>query len=433
MRWVKVGVGFAFVMLLVGAPAAPAQPTDGRTSRVFPEDGLNTGVTVHAVSGDGRWLAYEVLDPDGLASAEPLNRVMFVRDLQSGMDHRATPPGASFRFAGMSDDGSAVALHMSEDVAAAGDANGQGDGFVWHRSTGALTLVTVSSTGAAGDRQSEPLGLSADGTRVLFTSVATNFAPGAGLTGSALYVRDLTAGTTTLVNVLPDGTPGPQPRAMALSADGTKVVFASLDDAYVAGDPVGGAFIRDMATGVITRASVRIDGTPDRDVHMLALDGDGSHVAWSWNGNIKVRDLGAGVTAQAEPSAGFLLDLGLSAGGRFLTWHTVDDKAVVQDLSTGLVRLVSVTDGGEKMAAGGPPALTADGTRAFFSAHWPAEAGIADAYVHEIGVPPASTCSSGGAQQGQVSGLAYDVTTAVGLAEAEAAEANCEAVVAAGL
>lgn len=286
----------------------------------------------------------------------------------------------------------------------------------------------MSDSEAQGNQGSSSLELSDDGTKLLFISSSTNFAPGAGGTTSAVYFRDVTAGTTTLVNVLPGGGIGPQPHSQRISGDGTKVVFEDDFTSYVSGDPHGGAFIRDMATGVITRASVRIDGTADPQTYLLAIDEDGSHVAWSWNGNIKVRDLGSGTTTQAHPSAGFLTRFDLTGDAEYMTWATGGD-AVVLTVDTGVTRQVAVTDGGQRMGAS-PPHLTDDATRAFFSAV-PPPGGVGDIYVHEFGGTPASTCPGGGAQQGQVSGPLYDLAVRVGVDD-DVVGPNCDEVVDAG-
>lgn len=423
----RARVGVLIGVLLACALGTSAEATGGRTSRVFPEDELNTGRTLHAISGDGRWIAYSTYDHADPWYGTGANSILFVRDLQTDTDYRVTPPRTHFTFGGMSDDGSVVAFATSIDIAAAGDANGQSDGFLWHRSTGVLTLATVSDAEAQGDRGSYDLELSDDGTKMLFRTASTNFATGAG-SAVVVYVRDVTAGTTTLVNVLPGGSPGPQPHAQRLSGDGTKVVFEDDYTSYVSGDPHGGAFIRDMATGVITRASVRIDGTADPQTYLLAIDEDGSHVAWSWNGNIKVRDLGSGTTTQAHPSAGFLTGFDLTGDAEHMTWVTGGD-AVVLTVDTGVTRKVAVTDGGQRMGASRPH-LTDDASKAFFDAV-PPPGGPGDIYVHEFGGTPASTCPDGDAQQGQVSGPLYDLAVRLGV-EDDVVGPNCDEVVDAG-
>lgn len=423
----RARVGALVGVLLVCASGTSAEATSGRTTSVFPDDELNTGRTLHAVSGDGRWIAYSTYDHADPWYGTGTNSILFVRDLQTDTDYRVTPPRTSFTFGGMSDDGSVVAFATHADIAAAGDANGQGDGYLWHRATGALTLATVSDTEAQGDRASFDLELSDDGTKVLFRTASTNFATGAG-SAVVVYVRDVTAGTTTLVNVLPGGSPGPQPDAQRISGDGTKVVFEDDDTSYVAGDPHGGAFIRNMATGVITRASVRIDGTADPQTYLLAIDADGSHVAWSWNGDVKVRDLGSGTTTQAHPSAGFLTYFDLSGDAEHMMW-AVGGDAVVLTVDTGVTRIVSVTDGGQRMGASRPH-LTDGAGQAFFAAA-PPPGGVSDVYVHELAGTPASTCPDGDAQRGQVSGPLYDLAVRLGV-EDDVAGPNCDEVVDAG-
>src|SRR5207253_6782766 len=114
-----------------------------------------------------------------------------------------------------------------------------------------------------------PLGMSANGRYVVFTSWASNLV--AGETGAILprvFVRDLVARVTTAVV---DG------EFAAISGDGRHV-------AYLSGSPGGYAelYLRDLASGETTDASRGDGGTPpDGPVPAAAISADGRHVAFS--------------------------------------------------------------------------------------------------------------------------------------------------------
>ncbi len=73
---------------------------------------------------------------------------------------------------------------------------------VWHAKTGKVERASVvtGSSGAAADGRSDDPSISDDGTRIAFVSTATNLAPANKDGQKAIYVRDLKAGTTSLVS-----------------------------------------------------------------------------------------------------------------------------------------------------------------------------------------------------------------------------------------
>jgi hypothetical protein len=137
-----------------------------------------------------------------------------------------------------------------------------------------LTKVSVSSAGSEGDDESgrteknidgEQPEWSADGTRIAFTSFATDLGPQKVATAPNVYVRDLVAGRTELVNSDAAGTPGNGwSRHPALSPDGARIAFVSDSSNLVANAAIAHPelFIKDLRTGVVTVASATPAGTP---------------------------------------------------------------------------------------------------------------------------------------------------------------------------
>jgi len=104
-----------------------------------------------------------------------------------------------------------------------------------------------------------PVAISADGRYVAFSSSATNLV--AGDTMGGVFVRDRVKGTTTRVSVSTQGAPafGAEP---AISADGRYVAFGSGASNLVAGDTNGivDVFVRDRVAGTTTRVNISTRG-----------------------------------------------------------------------------------------------------------------------------------------------------------------------------
>ena len=133
----------------------------------------------------------------------------------------------------------------------------------------ATTLASRATSGATANNRSGLPSLSADGNIVAFISDATNLVPGfAGspFTSSNAYVRNLTTGVTTQVNVTPAGTQSASNYGvigLKIASGGRYVIFSSLAPDMVADDTNGSqdVFVRDLQTGTTRRVSLRADGT----------------------------------------------------------------------------------------------------------------------------------------------------------------------------
>ena len=206
------------------------------------------------------------------------------------------------------------------------------------------TLVSVSPAGAVADNTSSMPSLSANGTRVAFTSVGTNLVAGAtnapAESGHA-YVRNLGTGVTELVNRTPGGSQSSRGVvSLKLAAEGRYVVFSSLAGDLVVGDTNGSmdVFLRDLQTGSTTRLNVLPDGSQltglgnaITDVN-LAISADGRWVTFTsahdllGNGSplpvngLYLRDTQNNVTRLVESSA---------ASGVFLPLISNDASRIV--------------------------------------------------------------------------------------------------------
>ena len=166
--------------------------------------------------------------------------------------------------------------------------NQGGFGFVylWDRQTGIIEYVSVSSTGATANDDSESPSVSADGRYVAFSSVAANLVSGDTNHTYDIFLRDRQAGTTTRVNV---GSGGAQANGGSgiptISANGRFVVFASDATNLVAADTNGQAdeFVRDLQTGTTELVSVSSSGLQAnaRSGYPTSISSDGRFVLFS--------------------------------------------------------------------------------------------------------------------------------------------------------
>ncbi len=137
--------------------------------------------------------------------------------------------------------------------------------------TGETTLLSralgAAGIAANGHSATIPLGLagraippsiSADGTKVVFTSVATNLVPGDANGAPDVFLRDLVANTTTRVSLDAAGQELPGFAVDgAISGDGLGVAFVTAQS-LVAADtnaPQADVYVRTLATGAVELAS----------------------------------------------------------------------------------------------------------------------------------------------------------------------------------
>jgi len=160
-------------------------------------------------------------------------------------------------------------------------------------------LVSVSTNGVGG--ADDDIGcavLSSNAEFIAFESAASNLAPGDRNQLGDVFVRDVLAGTTTLVSVNRDGTGSGNGASWGplLSQDGRYVIFESAASDLVTNDFNGtnDIFLRDLAGGVTTLVSLNADGTASANgsSYSPSISADGLFVAFASQGN----DLVAGAT-----------------------------------------------------------------------------------------------------------------------------------------
>jgi uncharacterized repeat protein (TIGR01451 family) len=219
---------------------------------------------------------------------------------------------------------------------------------VTNRSTSLVSISYDGKSGGDGD--SSGGSLTPDGRFMVFASEAGNLVPNDTNHVSDVFVRDLVAQTTTLVSVDQSGQAGggslPFVDARFISNDGRYVVFESHSTNLAPDTPTGlfgkrNIFLRDMAAGVTRCVSVLPHDLVGYywDCLQPALTPDGRFVAfmaesrwsgqpWEYGYDVFVRDLLTSTTILATttcdgtaPAAGLVYAFHISDDGRYVVFQ----------------------------------------------------------------------------------------------------------------
>ncbi|RZU52067.1 hypothetical protein EV385_3908 [Krasilnikovia cinnamomea] len=276
----------------------------------------------------------------------------------------------------MSADGRYVVFTSHGPNLVADDTNNSSDIFLRDTVAGTTTRVSLTETGAQADKQSYRPALSADGRFVAFVTWAALVA-GDTDTRPDVYLRDLTSGRTVLVSESYDGSPvevdgfgfddlaiTPGGRFVAFQTDATKLVA---DDTNGRAD----AFVRDLQTGTTVRASVSDSGAQaDAGSYWASISADGRYVGFTSNAKnlvpgvtdgryqAYVRDLAEGTTTLASVRDGAAYDddftefAQISPDGRHVAFQVASFKdpyptdIFIRDLDAQTTRRVTVSPAG---------------------------------------------------------------------------------------
>jgi hypothetical protein len=289
----------------------------------------------------------------------------------------------------VSADGRFVAFQSGATNLSLDDGDAQRDVYVRDLQSGTTTLVSRADglAGIKGNRASDGGTISADGRYVVFGSESTNLSADDSDAATDVYVRDLQAHTTTLVSRATGAAGAKANRAAfggSISSAGPTVIFYSIstnldpDDA----DTVEDVFVRDLSANTTTLIS-RASGAGGAKANGLStaagIADNGRLAAFKSRAtnlspddsdlftDLYVRDLETGVTVLASRSSGasgfkdaasVLGGASFSQDGRLLAYDTAarnhpddggtdirDYDVYVRDLQTQTTALVSRTSG----------------------------------------------------------------------------------------
>jgi Tol biopolymer transport system component len=209
------------------------------------------------------------------------------------------------------------------------DTNQNVDVFVYDLFAGVTTLVSVGLNDFAGNDYSTEPAISGDGRYVAFTSAATNLIAGDTNQASDVFIRDLIAGTTTLVSVSTNGNFGnSNSYTPTLSGDGRYVLFCSRSSNLAPGTYANdNLFFRDLQlsqTRSLTTGGYK----------WFSMTPDGHYVAFvaTANGNLYVWN--SQTAALIYTNSGALTNASVSPDGHWLAYVS-GVSLYAQDLIAG--------------------------------------------------------------------------------------------------
>lgn len=236
-----------------------------------------------AISGGGTKVAFES-EAEVVAGVPGGTDQVYVRDLSTGRTQLASElegaaGNASSSNPALSTDGRWVAFESTATNLGAP----AGQVYVHDLQSGQTLLVSRASgtAGLVANKSAESPSIDADGTHVTFETTATNLDPADKDAFQSIYERNLASATTTLVSQGPGGVPNNEGAFNGvLSGDGSRVAFASnatnLDPADTT--PNQDVFLRDLSAGTTTLVSQ--PDAPTFNVQSFDLSEDGSTVSW---------------------------------------------------------------------------------------------------------------------------------------------------------
>jgi RHS repeat-associated protein len=326
-------------------------PTTGAAA-----DAINT--SLQAISPDGRYVAF-ISRATNLVSGVTTNGndQLFVYDRLTGSLAMLTANAAGTAVGNGSYTGQAVfsgdssklifTSTSSDLIAGVTDTNNAADVFAYDLASRTLSLVSVSTTPntagnfVSGVGQYQPR-ISANGRYVVFGSDATNLVAGVG--GGQVYLRDLLAGTTTVVSVNSTGTPGNQISAAPdISADGRYVLFTTTASNLT---PLNTSnllqlYLRDRTTNTTQLVTVSGNGTAGGNINTAdaRLSADGQFVVFrspasnlvanfvpsdpsGFNNNLYIRDLARGATVLITENKSGTAAAAANEDGNFIVGRT---------------------------------------------------------------------------------------------------------------
>jgi hypothetical protein len=220
------------------------------------------------ISADGRYVAFSSQATNLVAGDTNGVFDVFVRDRESGTTEIVSIDSGSGQgnrvsiVSAISAGGRYVAFSSDATNLVGGDTNARTDVFVRDRQGGTTERVSVDSTGGQGNNSSYIRALSPDGRYVAFQSYSSNLVAGDANAVPDVFVHDRQTGTTARVSVGAAGAQGTESSdGGSLSADGRRVVFTTLSSNLVSEDTNGwdDVFVRDRC-GVAGSATFSGDG-----------------------------------------------------------------------------------------------------------------------------------------------------------------------------
>jgi uncharacterized repeat protein (TIGR01451 family) len=386
MRWKQLGIAAIAAVLVLATTACEPAPTPWDVELVSvnaagtaPSDGAS-GSAVWSAAGSV--VAFSSSSHDLIAGGEWNDAApdVYVRDLETGVTTLASPHPPSelsccATVDALSADGTKVLFHSTlNNQTSLPDTNGGYDYFLRDLVAGTTTVVSVDASGdRTGNDASAPAGyykafMTPDGSKVAFMSAASNL----------VYPPVYETGSGVYVRDLTSNTTthiGPAESLVGFSADGTQVLFSTREPLVPEdGNGINGfdLYLADLAAGSTTLVSVNADGTAaGAPVYDGSLTPDGERVLFTSSSSSVVPD-------------------GVDSNGRA--------DVFLRDLATGTTRMVSTDASGTASTGGADGLFSPDESKVVFRTS-------GDLYVKDLAtgsvtlVTPRTAENAGGTDQ----------------------------------
>lgn len=188
----------------------------------------------------------------------------------------------------ISGDGRWIAYWSFADNIVPNDTNMNTDTFLYDTVNGTTIRVSVSSAGVEGDSATLPRGISEDGDWIVMSSYATNLTPGINNGLMNVFSHQVSTGLTQRVNLSSTGVePNQDCDAGGISTDGRYTVFESRATNLVPGitNTQSDVFLNDSVSNTTIRISVDAQQGEVIGTHEdTTISGDGRQVAFKSSG-----------------------------------------------------------------------------------------------------------------------------------------------------
>jgi hypothetical protein len=249
--------------IVSSAQIAPAQLLSARGASIAPPAGGNGNSLDAVVSPDGRFVVFSSVASDlAPGGSRQFFTDIFLRDRASNTTTMVTANlagtgggNASSMYGQVSANGQFVLFETQAGNLVAGASNWTGDVIVRNLAAGTNILVSVATNGLQANGRSYDATMTPDGRYVAFLSGANNLVPTTNFL-PAVFLRDLVAGTTTLVSAGPPIQSFASIATPQITPDGSYVGYFSSATGMVAGASGNGdVYVCDLVGETTTWAS----------------------------------------------------------------------------------------------------------------------------------------------------------------------------------
>jgi hypothetical protein len=329
----------SFLIAVLIQPSAPTFAQQTGTLTPISPIGTTSYGNNPAISADGRFIAFVGGDNTIVGDANNYQDI-FVYDHELNTISLVSRPsignqsdGGNSFYPSMSKNGRYISYESNAYNLVETGYNGYRQIYVYDQQTGENTLISVSSSGASGNRNSFASAISGDGRYVAFTSEATNLVANDTNNSRDVFVHDRQTGQTTIVSVTSAGElrSGNAETVVDISEDGRYVAFiTSAQLADVSGLQI---YVRDRQAMQTERISRRytdggaVNGMTASYTDEVSISDDGRYVAFVSNGtNFVPNDYNTGAD-------GFLYDRQLAETSLITPYNTYNEAAYINSVA----------------------------------------------------------------------------------------------------